>query len=229
LARRHDNESSRAALAGEARYNPRMAQRFDIHPDNPQPRLITQAVYRLREGALAVYPTDSCYAIGCTLDNQTAVRDIARIRQTDKDHNFTLLCRDLAEIATYAKVENWIYRLLKAHTPGPYTFILPATRDVPRRVQNPKHKTIGIRVPEHPVISALLAELGEPLMSSTLLLPDADLPLNDPDEIVARLDRNVDIIVASGSCGVEPTTVVDLTGEYPRLLRRGKGDPDDFE
>lgn len=206
-----------------------MAQRFDIHPDNPQPRLITQAVYRLREGALAVYPTDSCYAIGCTLDNQTAVRDIARIRQTDKDHNFTLLCRDLAEIATYAKVENWTYRLLKAHTPGPYTFILPATRDVPRRVQNPKHKTIGIRVPEHPVTSALLAELGEPLMSSTLLLPNADLPLNDPDDIVARLDRNVDIIVASGSCGVEPTTVVDLTGEYPRLLRRGKGDPDDFE
>jgi tRNA threonylcarbamoyl adenosine modification protein (Sua5/YciO/YrdC/YwlC family) len=216
-------------LAREGRYNPRMAQRFDIHPDNPQPRLITQAVYRLREGALAVYPTDSCYAIGCTLDNQTAVRDIARIRQTDKDHNFTLLCRDLAEIATYAKVENWTYRLLKAHTPGPYTFILPATRDVPRRVQNPKHKTIGIRVPEHPVTSALLAELGEPLMSSTLLLPNADLPLNDPDDIVARLDRNVDIIVASGSCGVEPTTVVDLTGEYPRLLRRGKGDPDDFE
>ncbi|MGI9343121.1 MAG: L-threonylcarbamoyladenylate synthase [Gammaproteobacteria bacterium] len=206
-----------------------MAQRFDIHPDNPQQRLIAQAVYRLREGALAVYPTDSCYAIGCTLDNQTAVRDIARIRQTDKDHNFTLLCRDLAEIATYAKVENWIYRLLKAHTPGPYTFILPATRDVPRRVQNPKHKTIGIRVPEHPVTSALLAELGEPLMSSTLLLPDADLPLNDPDEIVARLDRNVDIIVASGSCGVEPTTVVDLTGEFPQLIRRGKGDAEDFE
>jgi len=206
-----------------------MAQRFDIHPDNPQQRLIAQAVYRLREGALAVYPTDSCYAIGCTLDNQTAVRDIARIRQTDKDHNFTLLCRDLAEIATYAKVENWIYRLLKAHTPGPYTFIMPATRDVPRRVQNPKHKTIGIRVPEHPVTSALLAELGEPLMSSTLLLPDADLPLNDPDEIVARLDRNVDIIVASGSCGVEPTTVVDLTGEFPQLIRRGKGDAADFE
>lgn len=206
-----------------------MAQRFDIHPDNPQARLITQAVYRLRKGALAVYPTDSCYAIGCTLDNQNAVRDIARIRQTDKDHNFTLLCRDLAEIATYAKVENWTYRLLKAHTPGPYTFILPATRDVPRRVQNPKHKTIGIRVPEHPVTSALLAELGEPLMSSTLLLPDADLPLNDPDEIVERLDRNVDIIVASGSCGVEPTTVVDLTGDYPQLLRRGKGDADDFE
>lgn len=206
-----------------------MAQRFDIHPDNPQPRLIAQAVYRLREGALAVYPTDSCYAIGCTLGNPAAVRDIARIRQTDKDHNFTLLCRDLAEIATYAKVENWTYRLLKAHTPGPYTFILPATRDVPRRVQNPKHKTIGIRVPEHPVTSALLAELGEPLMSSTLLLPGSDLPLNDPNEIVERLDRNVDIVIASGSCGVEPTTVVDLTGDYPCVIRRGKGDSTDFE
>lgn len=206
-----------------------MAQRFDIHPDNPQARLITQAVYRLREGALAIYPTDSCYAIGCVLDNQNAVRDIARIRQTDKNHNFTLLCRDLAEISTYARVENWSYRLLKAHTPGPYTFILPATRDVPRRVQNPRHKTIGIRVPDHPVTSALLAELGEPLMSSTLLLPGDELPLTDPDEICDRLDRDVDIIIDSGSCGVEPTTVVDLTGEFPVLLRRGKGDAAAFE
>lgn len=206
-----------------------MAQRFDIHPDNPQRRLVGQAVYRIRKGALAIYPTDSCYAIGCALDHPNAVRDIARIRQTDKGHNFTLLCRDLSEIATYARVENWSYRALKAHTPGPYTFILPATRDVPRRVQNPRHKTIGIRVPDHPVTSALLEELGEPLMSSTLLLPGAELPLNDPEEIVDQLGREVDIIVASGSCGVEPTTVVDLTGEFPVLLRRGKGDTESFE
>lgn len=212
-----------------ARYNNVVAQRFVIHPENPQPRLISQAVYRLRDGALAVYPTDSCYAIGCTLDHPTAAQDIARIRRTGKGHNFTLLCRDLSEIATYARVENWSYRLLKAHTPGPYTFILRATRDVPRRVQNPKRKTIGIRVPDHPVASALLAELGEPLMSSTLLLPGADLALNDPDEIYERLQRDVDIIIDGGSCGVEPTTVVDLTGDYPGLIRRGKGDPADFE
>lgn len=210
-------------------YNAFMATRFEIHPDNPQQRLIAQAVYRLRKGALAIYPTDSCYAFGCVLDHPHAVRDIARIRQTDKDHNFTLLCRDLSEISTYARVENWSYRLLKAHTPGPFTFILPATRDVPRRVQNPKHKTIGIRVPDHPVASALLAELGAPLMSSTLLLPGAELPLNDPDEIYDRLSKEVDIIVDSGSCGIEPTTVVDLTGTVPVLLRSGKGDPSDFE
>ncbi len=206
-----------------------MATRFEVHPENPQHRLIAQAVYRLRKNALAIYPTDSCYAIGCVLDHPNAVREIARIRQTDKDHNFTLLCRDLSEISTYARVENWSYRLLKAHTPGPFTFILPATRDVPRRVQNPKYKTIGIRVPDHPVASALLAELGAPIMSSTLILPGAELPLNDPDEIYDRLARDVDIIVDSGSCGIEPTTVVDLTGDVPVLLRRGKGDPSDFE
>jgi len=206
-----------------------VAQKFEIHAKNPQSRFIAQAVYRIRQGALAIYPTDSCYAIGCTLDHPNAARDIARIRQTDKAHNFTLLCRDLAEIATYARVENWSYRLLKAHSPGPYTFILPATRDVPRRVQNPQRKTIGIRVPDHPVTGALLAELGEPLMSSTLLLPGSTLPLNDPDEIQERLEREVDIIIASGSCGIEPTTVVDLTGDFPVLLRRGKGDPADFE
>ena len=205
-----------------------MAQRFEIHPENPQSRLVSQAAYRIREGALAVYPTDSCYAIGCTLAHPHVTRDIERIRKTGKDHNFTLLCRDLSEIATYARVENWSYRLLKAHTPGPYTFILQATRDVPRRVQNPKRKTIGIRVPDHAVTGALLQELGAPLMSSTLLLPGSDLPLNDPDEIYAALASDVDVIIDSGSCGVEPTTVVDLTGEYPELIREGKGDPSDF-
>ncbi len=211
-----------------SRYNLPMAQYFDLHPQNPQARLVKQAVYRLREGALAVYPTDSCYAFGCTLGNMRAARDIARIRKTDKDHNFTLVCRDLSEISSYARVENSIYRLLKANTPGPYTFILPATRDVPRKVQNPKHKTIGIRVPDHPVTRAILEELGEPIMSSTLLLPGSELPLNDPDEISARLDKEVDVIITSGSCGIEPTTVVDLTGPLPVVLRAGKGDSTDF-
>ena len=205
-----------------------MAQRFELHSQDPQDRLVKQAVYRLKQGALAVYPTDSCYAFGCTLDNPGAARTIAKIRQTDKDHNFTLVCRDLAEISSYARVGNSTYRLLKAHTPGPYTFILQATHDVPRKVQNPKHKTIGIRVPDHPVTKAILDELGEPIMSSTLILPDSNLPLNDPDEICERLDKLVDIIITCGSCGIEPTTVVDLTGEVPRLLRVGKGDSSDF-
>ncbi len=205
-----------------------MAQRFDLHPQDPQTRLIKQAVYRLREGALAVYPTDSCYAFGCTLDNLGAVREIAAIRQTDKNHNYTLVCRDLSEIATYARVENSTYRLLKAHTPGPFTFILQATRDVPRKAQNSKHKTIGIRVPDHPVTKAILGELGEPIMSSTLLLPGSDLPLNDPEEICQRLDKLVDVIITCGSCGIEPTTVVDMTGRTPLLLREGKGDSASF-
>jgi len=205
-----------------------MAQRFDLHPQDPQARLVAQAVYRLKKGALAVYPTDSCYAFGCTLDNLRAVSAIARIRQTDKGHNFTLVCRDLSEISSYARVNNSTYRLLKAHTPGPYTFILQATHDVPRKVQNPRHKTIGIRIPDHSVTKAILEELGEPIMSSTLILPDTDLPLNDPEEIIEHLDKLVDIIITSGSCGLEPTTVVDLTGQVPQLLREGKGDAADF-
>jgi tRNA threonylcarbamoyl adenosine modification protein (Sua5/YciO/YrdC/YwlC family) len=206
-----------------------MAQRFDLHPQNPQARLIKQAVYRLREGALAVYPTDSCYAFGCTLGNLQAAREIARIRQTDKAHNFTLVCSDLAEISAYARVDNATYRVLKAHTPGPFTFILQATRDVPKKFQHAKHKTIGIRVPDHPVTMGILEELGEPIMSSTLLLPDTDLPLNDPDEICEKLDSEVDMIITSGSCGIEPTTVVDLTSRIPLLLREGKGDATDFK
>ena len=200
-----------------------MTQRFDIHPVNPQPRLVKQAVFLLRDGALGVHPTDSCYAFGCGLGNSQAASKITRIRQTEKTHNFTLLCRDLSEIAIYARIENWSYRLLKAHTPGPYTFVLKATRDVPRRLQDPKKKTIGIRVPDHPVSKALLSELGEPIMSSTLLLPGSELPLNDPDDIYDRLNGDVDFVIGSGSCGVEPTTVVDLTGDLPAVLRRGKG------
>lgn len=205
-----------------------MAQRFQLHPVNPQARLIRQAVTLVREGALIVYPTDSSYAIGCHIGDRQAAERIQRIRQTGKDHNFTLVCRDLSEIATYARVENWVYRLLKAHTPGPYTFILKATRDVPRRLQNPKRQTIGIRVPDHPVVAALLAEHGEPLMSSSLILPGEALPMNDPEEIHARLGGDVELVLDCGFCGIEPSTVVDLTGDYPVVLREGKGDCADF-
>lgn len=206
-----------------------MTQRFDIHAQNPQPRLIRQVVFKFRDGGLGIYPTDSCYAFGFTLGNSQPALQITRLRQTGKQHNFTLVCRDLSEIAMYAQIENWSYRLLKAHTPGPYTFILRATRDVPRRLQNPKKRTIGIRIPDHPVSRALLSELGEPIMSSTLLLPNAELPLNDPDEICERLSGEVDFVIASGSCGIEPTTVVDLTGDVPVVLRHGKGSTAAFE
>jgi tRNA threonylcarbamoyl adenosine modification protein (Sua5/YciO/YrdC/YwlC family) len=201
----------------------RMTQRFHVHPQNPQVRLIRQATQVLRDGGLVVYPTDSCYAFGCLLGNRAGVERIERLRETGRDHNFTLVCRDLSEIATYAKVENWAYRLLKSLTPGPYTFILRATREVPRRFQNPKRQTIGIRVPDHPVPSALLGELQQPLVSSTLLLPAFDQPLSDPDEIEPAVRGRVDLIIDSGSCGVEPTTVLDLTGDVPQVLRQGKG------
>lgn len=203
---------------------PAMAQRFHIHPDNPQPRLVSQAVTILRKGGLIVYPTDSCYAFGCALDSRDAVDRIRRIRETGKDHNFTLVCRDLSEIATYAKVENWAYRLVRAHTPGPFTFILPATREVPRRLQNPRKHTIGIRVPDHPVPRAIMGELGEPLMSSTLILPGIELPLTDPDDIYQQLASRLDLLIDSGNCGLEPSTVIDLTGGAPVVLRAGKGD-----
>jgi tRNA threonylcarbamoyl adenosine modification protein (Sua5/YciO/YrdC/YwlC family) len=206
-----------------------MTQRLQIHPVNPQQRLVARAADCLRHAGLIVYPTDSCYAFGCALDDRQSSREITRLRQTSKDHNFTLICRDLAEISSYARIENWIYRLLRAHTPGPYTFILPATRDVPRRLQNPKRKTIGIRIPAHPVPAAILAALGEPIMSSTLILPGSELPMNDPDEIYERLDGEVDLIIDSGSCGVEPSTVVDLTGDSPTIVRRGKGSVLAFE
>lgn len=201
-----------------------MAQFFTVHPDNPQARLIRQAAEIVRQGGVIVYPTDSCYALGCHLGDKDAMMRIRAIRQVDERHHFTLVCRDLAEIAKYAKVDNWVYRLLKANTPGSYTFILQATKEVPRRLQHPKRATIGLRVPEHPVAHALLEELGEPLLSSTLLLPDDEFPLNDAEEIRERLERQVDLILDCGPCGVEPTTVIDMTAEAPVLIRHGKGE-----
>lgn len=206
-----------------------MSQYFQIHPENPQKRRIQQAVTVIHGGGLVVYPTDSCYAIGCHIGDKTAMDRMHRIRQTDDKHNFTLMCRDLSEIATYAKVDNWVYRLLKAHTPGPYTFILKATHEVPRRLQNPKRRTIGIRVPDNPITQALLAELGEPLMSSTLILPGEALPMTDPEEMRERLEHVVDLIIDGGNCGLEPTTVVDLSSGEVLVLREGRGDSSVFE
>lgn len=206
-----------------------MSQFFQVHPVNPQKRLIRQAVEIIQRGGLVVYPTDSCYALGCQIGNKAAMDRIHRIRETDDRHNFTLVCRDLAEIATYARVDNWVYRSLKAHTPGPYTFILKATSETPRRLQNPKRRTIGIRVPDHAVAQALLEDLGEPLMSSTLLLPGDPLPLTDPDEIRQRLEHQVELIIDGGNCGLEPTTVVDFSGAgEPVIARAGRGDPSVF-
>lgn len=205
-----------------------MSRFLQIHPANPQPRLITQAVERLREGDVIIYPTDSSYALGCQLGDKTAAERIRHIRQTDRHHNFTLVCRDLSEIATYAKVDNQRYRLLKAATPGPFTFILQATHEVPRRLQHPRRKTIGIRVPDNIIVRALLAELGEPLMSCTLILPGDDWPLSDAEEIAERLDPVVDLIIDGGPGQHEPTTVIDLTGDAPQLLRQGLGDAEPF-
>lgn len=200
-----------------------MAQFFSIHPQNPQLRLLRQAVTILRDGGIIAYPTDSCYALGCQIGNKDAMERIRAIRQVDEHHHFTLVCRDLAEISTYAKVDNIQYRLLKASTPGSYTFILKASREVPRRLQHPKRHTIGLRIPEHPVAHGLLAELDEPLLSSTLILPGDELPLNDAEEIRQRLEHQVDLVIDAGSCGVEMTTVIDLTSDVPELIRTGKG------
>ena len=202
-----------------------MSQLLELHPKNPQVRLVRQAVAAMRSGGVIVYPTDSCYALGCAIGDKGAMERIAHIRQTDKHHFFTLVCRDLSEIARYARVENWQYRLLKAATPGPYTFILEATREVPRRLLNPKRRAIGIRIPDHPVPLLLLEELGEPLMSSTLSLPGDKYPLTDAAEIYARLKNEVAVVLDGGNCGLDPTTVVDLTGGAPVIIRVGKGDP----
>lgn len=201
-----------------------MSQYFQVHPDNPQVRLIRKAVELVRAGAVIVYPTDSAYALGCHIGNKDAMERICRIRQVDDRHNFTLVCRDLSELALYAKVDNPAYRLLKALTPGPYTFILPATREVPRRLQNPKRRTIGLRVPANTIAQALLTELGEPLMSATLALPGHDHPMTDARDIREALERDVDLVIDGGNCGVEPTTVVDMTGDVPVVVRAGKGD-----
>lgn len=205
-----------------------MSQFFVIHPDNPQPRLIRQAAQMLRDGAIVVYPTDSCYALGCHLDDKNAVTRIRQIRQLDEQHHLTLMCRDLSEISNYARVDNAKFRLLKANTPGSYTFILDATKEVPRRVQHPKRSTIGIRVPDHPVALALLEEMGEPILSSTLMLPEEEWPLNDVERIRDLLEKQVDLVIDGGMVGVDFTTVIDLTGDAPVLLRRGKGDISPF-
>ena len=203
-----------------------MSQYFEIHPENPQARLIKQAVEIINKGGVVIYPTDSIYAIGCHLGDKKAMDKIRMIRQLDKDHNFTLVCRDLSEISHYAQVDNMNYRLMKNLTPGPYTFILPATREVPKRLLNPKRKTIGIRVPDNPVCSALLTELDQPLMSSTLSLPNEDYPLSDPYQIRSKLESVVDLIIDGGYSGHEPTTVVNLTDEKPEILRKGLGSAD---
>jgi tRNA threonylcarbamoyl adenosine modification protein (Sua5/YciO/YrdC/YwlC family) len=206
-----------------------MAQFFHIHPQNPQPRLIKRAVEILHAGGVIVYPTDSSYAIGCHLGDKAAQDRIRRIRQMDDRHNFTLVCRDLSDVSLYARVSNVNYRILRAHTPGPYTFILPATREVPRRLQHPKRKTIGLRVPDHLIVQALLKELGEPIMSGTLLMPGDDVPLNDPEVIRERLEHVVDLVIDGGNCGLEPTTVVVLGEGTAEVARRGRGDPAPFE
>lgn len=200
-----------------------MSQFFSIHPQNPQPRLIKQAAEIIRGGGIVVYPTDSCYALGCHIGDKAAMERIRRIRGIDDRHHLTLVCRDLSELASYARVDNQQFRLLKAATPGSYVFILEATRELPKRLQHPKRRTIGLRIPDHPVVDALLAELGEPILSSTLLLQDDELPLTDAHEIRERLEHLVDLVLDGGSCGIEPSTVVDLTGPTPVVTREGKG------
>ncbi len=201
-----------------------MAKVIDIHPSDPQPRLVAEIVQIIRDGGLIAYPTDSSYAFGCHIGDKRAIDRIHRIRRTDKTHNFTLVCTDLSEISTYARVDNWAYRLIKSMTPGPYTFVLPATRGVPKRLQNPKRRTIGLRVPDHPLVHAMLDALGEPIMSSTLTLPGDNMPLTDPVEIEERIGHQVDAIIDAGPTGIEPTSVLDMTSGAVEVLRVGRGD-----
>jgi len=202
-----------------------MAQFFDIHPDNPQLRLLRQAAQILHSGGLAAVPTDSSYALVCHLDDKTAVENLRRVRGVDDKHHLTLLCRDLSELADYARVDDRQFRMIKSGTPGPFTFILHATKEVPRRVSHPSRRTIGLRVPDHKVLQALLEELGQPLLATTLIPPGATEPLNDTDEIRRRFEKSIQAIVCAGACPMEPTTVVDLSGAEPVLVREGRGDP----
>ena len=206
-----------------------MNQFFQIHPDNPQSRLINQAVDILKGGGVIVYPTDSGYAIGCQLGNKKALDTIRRIRKLDSSHNFTLVCRDLSELGSYAKVDNTAYRLLKNHTPGPYTFILKATSEVPKRLMHPKRRTIGLRVPENNIALQLLAGLNEPMMSVTMILPGDDLPMTDPYDIRQTLEHELDLVIDGGYCGMEPTSVIDLVDDMPVIIRRGQGDVSVFD
>ncbi|MCM0675528.1 L-threonylcarbamoyladenylate synthase [Micromonospora phytophila] len=206
-----------------------MARYYDVHPDNPQPRVLRQVIDLIREGGLIAYPTDSCYAFGCQLGNRAGLDRIREIRRLDERHHFTLVCRDFAQLGQFVQVSNSVFRLVKASTPGSYTFILPATREVPRRLLHPKKRTVGVRVPKHTVAQALLAELGEPLLSSTMILPGDNEPMTQGWEIKERLDHLLDAVIDGGDCGKEPTTVVDLSQPEPEILRRGAGDPSRFE
>ncbi|CAI3797638.1 L-threonylcarbamoyladenylate synthase [Pseudarthrobacter sp. MM222] len=206
-----------------------MARYLDVHPENPQPRLISQAVEIVRSGGLIAYPTDSCYALGAQLGNKDALDRIRTIRQLDDKHHFTLVCKDFAQLGQLVQIDNDVFRSIKAVTPGSYTFILPATKEVPRRLLHPKKKTVGVRIPDHRVVQALLAELGEPLLSSTLLLPDEEEPLTQGWEIKERLEHVVDAVIDSGDSGSDPTTVIDYSGGVAEIVRRGMGDPSRFE
>ena len=205
-----------------------MAKLIEIHPQDPQPRRVKAIVDIIHSGGLIAYPTDSSYAFGCHIGDKKAIDRIRRIRRTDKKHNFTLVCADLSEISVYARVDNWAYRLLKSMTPGPYTFVLPASREVPKRLQHPKRRTIGLRVPDHRLVQVMLAELGEPIMSSTLSLPGESMPLTDPLEIEERIGHQIEAMIDAGPAGIEPTTVLDLSGGSVEVLRAGRGDVSQF-
>jgi len=210
-------------------HNVRMGERLELHPENPQLRLLRVAAECLARGNVIAYPTDSCYALGCALGAKEAMERIQALRQTRKGHFFTVVCRDLSEIARFALVENWQYRLLRSFTPGPYVFVLRATRQVPRRLLDARRRTVGIRVPDHVVVRALLREYPEPMLSTTLQLPGEAVPLTDGREIEERIGHALDLVLDAGNCGIEPSTIVDLSGDAPRLLRAGKGDPRPFQ
>lgn len=201
-----------------------MGKIIRIHPQNPQLRLINEAVSCLQKGGVIVYPTDSAYALGCHLGDKQAVARIRQIRELDEEHHFTLVCRDLSEISNFAVVDNQAFRFLKAYTPGPFTFLLQATREVPKRLMHPRRKMIGLRIPDHPIVQSLLTELNEPIMSTSLIMPGDELPLIDTEEIIDLLDKRVDLIIDGGNCGYELTTVVDLSEGYPKIIRQGKGE-----